>query len=338
MRLSTSAFKKKFLLFITLFCFSHTLKASAFDHTSIDEDDFYMPPSIYPLDITEDFMIPTANDNRVDLTALPFVTIDPAEAHELDDALYAERTDDGGFHIAIAIADPTHFIESGSDIALEARRRGFTLYGETQSIPMLPSEIVSVCSLDEGETRPCIMVDLVIDRRGNFQQDPTIYRALIHSRHKLSYADVQDFYQGHEAEGLSPPLQEGLTVLRESAQALGFYLSGSHKTLSSQAVVSTMMITANNAVAFHLKQLVADGERVQALYRTQRYPGDPARYTTASSYHASLNLNYTHFTSPLRRYADMMVHWLLFNPDYDFTEETLQHIETQQYALGGARL
>ncbi len=340
MQTTKSSPKTFFLLFLLIFFLSHPLQADPplEKEQGTETPSFYMPPAIYPLDISETYVVPAVNNNRADLTNLRFMTIDPEGAHELDDALYAEHSEKGGYHIAVAIADPTHFVQANSPIALEAKRRGITIYGDRQSIPMLPPEIAKICSLKEGKKRPAIIVDFHIDKDGNFQNEISIYKALIRSRHQLSYDYVQRIYQGRGRGIVSFHLRTDLSTLRNAAQSLRFYSSGQFENLSSQDVVSEMMMTANNAVAMYLKEMVVQEEITRGLYRTQRTLDERAHYTSTSSYHATLDRIYTHFTSPLRRYADMMVHWLLFEEEYDFSDDTLEHIETQQRALKRARL
>ncbi len=116
--------------------------------------------------------------------------------------------------------------------------------------------------------------------------------------------------------------------MQGAAQALRSYYSKDKEALMSQDIVSEFMVTANNAVAMHLKKMVADSKIEKAVFRAQGDVESRALYTSKNPFHASLGLISTHFTSPLRRYADMMVHWLLFQPKYTFSQEALEHINS----------
>tara|TARA_R110002095_G_scaffold94253_4_gene82032 strand:+ start:584 stop:1600 length:1017 start_codon:yes stop_codon:yes gene_type:complete len=284
--------------------------------------------TFYPVTFPREHRWPRAkvSKERVDLTGLSFITIDPEGARDLDDALYVEEGKKGGYHIAIAIADPTYYIQPHSPVAQEARNRGFTVYGEGTPVPMLPQKLVHVCSLGEGKKRPAVIVDLFIDKNGAFKGEPSIYRALVRSQHKLSYRSVNDIYRGRWFSVINPHLKKKLFILQGAAQALKSYYSKDEEALMSQDVVSEFMVTANNAVAMHLKKMVVESRIKKAVFRAQGDVESRAFYTSESSFHASFDLIYTHFTSPLRRYADMMVHWLLFHPGYTFSKTALDYM------------
>ena len=97
-----------------------------------------------------------------DYSHVPFVTIDPKDARDHDDACYAKPDDDpkniGGHLIWVAIADVAHFVRSGDAIDNEARHRGNSTYFPDRVVPMLPDNLSGdLCSLHEGEKRACIV-------------------------------------------------------------------------------------------------------------------------------------------------------------------------------------
>ena len=101
---------------------------------------------------------------------MPFVTIDPKDARDHDDACYAKPDDDpkniGGHLIWVAIADVAHFVRSGDAIDKEARHRGNSTYFPDRVVPMLPDNLSgNLCSLHEGEKRACIVVKIKIDNK-----------------------------------------------------------------------------------------------------------------------------------------------------------------------------
>ena len=127
---------------------------------------------------------------------MPFVTIDPKDARDHDDACYAKLDDDpknpGGHLIWVAIADVAHFVRSGDSIDNEARYRGNSTYFPDRVVPMLPDSLSGdLCSLHEGEKRACLVVKMKIDAKGN-KLNHKFARALIQSSASLEYGEVQD--------------------------------------------------------------------------------------------------------------------------------------------------
>src|SRR5882757_10027926 len=110
-------------------------------------------------------------DGREDLRHLPIVAIDPADARDHDDAVWAAPDDDpandGGWKALVAIADVSFYVRPGSAIDREARKRGNSVYFPDRVVPMLP-EILSaeICSLKEGEDRGALVCHLQVGRNG----------------------------------------------------------------------------------------------------------------------------------------------------------------------------
>ena len=334
MRLTKLHFHALFSFLSFLFLSQYTVTASAFMDKMEEEDkeSFYTPSMDYPLTFSKShkWRRAKATEERRDLTGLPFMTIDPEGAKDLDDALYVEEDRNGSYHIAIAIADPTHYIQPLSPVAKEARRRSFTSYGYAGPIPMLPPKLAQACSLEQGKNRPALIVDLYIDKHGNFQDTPIIYRALIRSQNRLSYGYANSIFEGKWFGAINPDLKKRLSLTQKAAQALKAYYSEDWEIMSSQEIVSEFMTTANNAAAIVLKKRIEESMIEKAVFRSQSDVGERALYSSKSSFHASFDLTYTHFTSPIRRYADIMVHWLLFHHGYEFAETTLEYLNRQQ--------
>ena len=106
---------------------------------------------------------------RTDLRAIPLVTIDPRDARDHDDAVWAGPDDDaanpGGHVVLVAIADVAHYVTPGSALDKEALKRGNSAYFPDRVVPMLPEELsADLCSLKEGVDRPCLAVRMVFDR------------------------------------------------------------------------------------------------------------------------------------------------------------------------------
>ena len=154
-----------------------------------------------------------------DLTDLPFLTIDPASAQDLDQAMYLERSGDG-YVVHYAIADLSAFITAGDPIDLEANRRGETLYGADSKVPLHPKVISEGAgSLLPDQVRPALVWRIAVDRAGE-GTDITLERALVKSRAKLSYDAVQAELEAGTADEMFTILKEvgELRLAREAAR------------------------------------------------------------------------------------------------------------------------
>lgn len=114
---------------------------------------------------------PQGLNGRQDLRDLPLITIDPSDARDHDDACFAQADDDpknpGGHIVWVAIADVAAYVTSGSALDREARKRGNSSYFPDRVVPMLPDRLSGdLCSLHEGVPRPCVAVQMVLDRTG----------------------------------------------------------------------------------------------------------------------------------------------------------------------------
>ncbi|MFU7528657.1 ribonuclease R [Qipengyuania sp. ASV99] len=314
-------------------------------------------------------------DKREDLRALPIVAIDPADARDHDDAIWAEPDGQGGFNALVAIADVSFFVRPGSALDREARKRGNSVYFPDRVVPMLP-EVLSadVCSLREGEDRAAMACHLHIDADGNVTSH-RFTRALVRIHHNIAYEDAQAAVDAGnppehithlwaawallakaraKREPLDLDLPERRVMLNEAGQITEIAV---RERLDAHRVVEDFMIAANVAAAraleaktapvvyrvhdtpsreklialreymatlgkklalgqvitpslFNrlLKDITDEAEKAQvmeAVLRTQMQ----AFYGPANAGHFGLALgSYAHFTSPIRRYADLLVH------------------------------
>ena len=127
---------------------------------------------------------------RADRTDLPLVTVDPAGAKDLDQALHLER-DGTGFVLHYAIADVAAFVTAGDPVDLEAHRRGQTLYGADHRIPLHPPVISEdAASLLPDQVRPALLWTIRLDAEGA-RTDVQVERALVRSRAQLDYVGAQ---------------------------------------------------------------------------------------------------------------------------------------------------
>src|SRR3954452_16545851 len=125
-----------------------------------------------------------------DLTAVPFVTVDPPGSTDLDQALCIQRRGDG-YHVDYAIADVPAFLPPGGPVDVEARRRGQTLYAPDLRTPLHPPVLSEgAASLLEGQVRPAFVWRFELDADGDVRRTELV-RALVRSRRRLDYASVQ---------------------------------------------------------------------------------------------------------------------------------------------------
>ena len=337
--------------------------------------------------VAEQALPPTLGD-RVDLRDLDLVTIDGADARDFDDAVWAdpEPLADGGFRAVVAIADVAHYVQPGDPLDREALERGNSVYFPDRVIPMLPEALSNgLCSLKPLEDRASIAVELVFDAEANLKRW-TFMRALIKSRARLTYEQVQMARDGSPDERTGPlmatviaPLYRVYEKLAAARQKRGTIelelperqiLLNEHgkvqdivirRRLGSHMLVEELMIAANVAAARALAEKKRpclfrvhdkpDPIRIEALAqylerlgigwsRTAKKPGDftrmlerivepslreqvsgfvlraqaQAMYQPDNLGHFGLNLrHYAHFTSPIRRYSDLVVHRLLIH-------------------------
>jgi len=329
---------------------------------------------------------PPTPSGRTDLRHLPLVTIDPRDARDHDDAVFAEPDEHpnnpGGWIVWVAIADVAAYVRPGSALDRAAREKGNSVYFPDRVEPMLPERLsAGLCSLSEAESRACLVVRMVFDARGR-KLAHRFVRALMRSAASLSYEQAQDAIDGAPDEATAP-LMEG--VLRPLWEAYGALKIGRdarspleiesverqiavdnsgavssirpRASLEAHKLIEECMIQANVCAAETLEQRrspliyrVHDApsqEKLEALGdflatlsipwtkgeppRTDRFNrllertrGGPnaeivnevvlrtqmqAIYSSENIGHFGLNLNrYAHFTSPIRRYADLIVH------------------------------
>jgi ribonuclease R len=128
---------------------------------------------------------------REDLTHLPIVAIDPEDARDHDDAIWAEADGEGGFNAIVAIADVSFYVRPGSELDREARARGNSVYFPDRVVPMLPEELsADICSLKEGEERAAMACHLKISKKGEIKSW-RFTRAKVCITANISYEDAQ---------------------------------------------------------------------------------------------------------------------------------------------------
>lgn len=289
---------------------------------------------------------------RKDLRKVPFVTIDGATTKDFDDAISAEKTEDG-WKVFVAIADVSRYVSQGSLLDEVAKKRTTTLYMPHKAVPMLP-EILSngVCSLNPHVERAAMVCEIDITHKGEIK-NANFYPAIMQSHARLLYDEVDKFIhtKGIAVEGLLPVkeiadeninldkfdnvisnvisslaecasllrtqrnqpeferIPEIIPVLGENGKATALKIID-EMTPANKLVEEFMLLTNYKAACF-----LAQSDNKAVLYRNQKSPEEgqtllkSAKYETESYGHYGLGQeHYLHFTSPIRRYPDLLAH------------------------------
>ena len=324
---------------------------------------------------------------RVDLTDVPLVTIDGEDARDFDDAVYCEPAKVGrgkGWRLLVAIADVSHYVQTGSAIDIDAYDRATSVYFPRRVIPMLPEKLSNgLCSLNPEVERLCMVCDMLVTAKGVVHAYQ-FYPAVMRSHARLTYTEVAAILantRGPEAAKRKERLPEllnlhdvyrALLLERRARGAVDFETTGTQIVCDDNGriekivprtrndahkLIEEAMLAANVCSA----DFIAQGKQ-HGLYRVHEGPTpekqeilrsylkamavgmsisenpqpsefqaiaeatkdrpdaqqihtmllrsmQQAIYTPANSGHFGLAFEaYTHFTSPIRRYPDLLVH------------------------------
>ena len=314
--------------------------------------------------------------HRVNLTDLPFVTIDGEDARDFDDAVYCEETD-SGWRLLVAIADVSHYVRPGSALDRDAQMRGTSVYFPASVVPMLPEKLSNgLCSLNPHVDRLVMVCDALVSSEGETTAYQ-FYPAVIHSHARLTYTQVWSALSG-EAAGLEAvgerieevrrlhalygalrrarkarsaldfETQESQVIFDEKGGIAGFRVrehNDAHRLIEECMLVANVcaaeFVLANKQLTLFrvhekpsadrlatLKSVLApfklsagDGsaKSLQALIEaTKAMPFlqtailrtmSRACYQPENVGHFGLQYQaYAHFTSPIRRYPDLLLH------------------------------
>ncbi|TIL45742.1 ribonuclease R [Mesorhizobium sp.] len=345
-------------------------------------------PHIFPADVIAEAeaVKPATLAGREDWRELPLVTIDPADAKDHDDAVFATADPDeknpGGVVVTVAIADVAAYVRYGTGLDREALKRGNSVYFPDRVVPMLPERISNdLCSLREGQDRPALAVRMTFSADGRKLRH-SFHRIMMKSAAKLAYRQAQAAIDGAPDDKTGPildtvmkPLWDAYAVVkrgRETRQPLELELPERKillkedgtvdrvvvpERLDAHKLIEEFMIQANVAAAetleakrqalvyrIHDAPSLAKQESLREFLQTlglslargaQMRPNQfngildrvrgadheglvnevvlrtqmQAEYSPSNIGHFGLNLKrYAHFTSPIRRYADLIVH------------------------------
>ena len=342
----------------------------------------YHLPTEFPRDVLEQAeRIPESVDpqqiaRREDLRNQFIATIDPDDARDFDDAIHVETLSNGGWLLGVHIADVAAYVQPGSALDREARRRGNSVYLPDRVIPMLPERLSNgVCSLKPEVDRLTHSVFIQFDKRG-LAKSARFARSVIRSAYRLTYKEAYAILKSPPQDRLGERLHlawELAALLRRKRFEQGsldldfpevkVWVDTQGKPVrlervendESHQLIEEFMLAANEAVARELKK-----RAIPTIYRVHENPdpeklaeyrefalsfdyrvgdlthraelqrllaeirGKPeeqalkvgllkslkrARYDPRPLGHYGLaKANYLHFTSPIRRYADLVVH------------------------------
>jgi len=344
-------------------------------------------PHVFPEATEEEALVaaalPLHEEKREDLRHLPIVAIDPVDARDHDDAVWAQPDSDpdnsGGFRAIVAIADVSYYVRPGSALDREARKRGNSVYFPDLVVPMLPHQLSSdMCSLRAGQDRAAMACHLTINAQGKVTAW-RFSRAVIRVASVMAYEDAQAAIDGtgehelletalkplwacwallHKARLAREPLALDLPERRVVLDEWGKIVSVAvRERLDAHMLIEDYMIAANVAAAkaleakkapvmyrvheppsrdklvalkeylatfdieFALGQVIRPATFNHLIKRVREAEAKPqimeqilrsqtqAYYSPQNMGHFGLALgSYGHFTSPIRRYADLLVH------------------------------
>lgn len=150
---------------------------------------------------------------RRDLRNLGIITIDGADAKDLDDAIYAEKISEDKYKLGVYIADVTHYVREDKKVDKEALKRATSIYLSDRVIPMLPKELSNgVCSLNPNEDKLSLSVEMIINKEGKVV-DFEIFESIIKSSYRMTYSDVSNILENNDEE-LSIKYEKILPMLK----------------------------------------------------------------------------------------------------------------------------
>ena len=346
-------------------------------HTFSDEAERLakkLPDAVRPKDLKD----------RIDLRDVPFMTIDGEDARDFDDAVYAEPMPNSGWRLLVAIADVSHYVESGDALDRDAFSRSTSVYFPRRVLPMLPEKLSNgLCSLNPNVDRLALVCDMVITSAGEVKAYQ-FYDGVICSAERLTYTrawaamcdplseDARKLGPLAETLGHLEEVFRSLLAAREARGAIDFDSVETYMQFDAQGriekilprvrndahrLIEECMLAANTCAADIIKRAKRHGlyrvhegptpERLRTLREFLKIqglrldggdepsPGDYARlakeirarpdsrliqslllrsmqqaiYTPDNSGHFGLSYDaYAHFTSPIRRYPDLLVH------------------------------
>ncbi|WP_436950085.1 ribonuclease R [Staphylococcus xylosus] len=331
---------------------------------------------------------PSEISGRHDLRDELTITIDGADAKDLDDAISVKKLSNGNTQLTVSIADVSYYVTEGSALNEEAYSRATSVYLVDRVIPMIPYRLSNgICSLNPKVDRLTLSCQMELNERGEVVKHE-IFDSVIHSNYRMTYDEVNEIITDQNAEtrnkysevtpmlDLAQDLSQRLVDMRRRRGEIDFDIDEAKVLVNEEGIptdvqlrkrgegerlIESFMLAANETIAEHFDRL-----EVPFIYRVHEQPkserlrqffdfvtnfglmikgtgedihpstlqkiqqeveGQPeqmvistmmlrsmqqARYDDVNLGHFGLSAEYyTHFTSPIRRYPDLIVHRLI---------------------------
>ncbi|PTJ55416.1 ribonuclease R [Mammaliicoccus sciuri] len=335
-----------------------------------------------------DQISPDEIKGRRDLRDELTITIDGADAKDLDDAVSVKALDNGLTELTVSIADVSYYVTENSELDKEAYDRATSVYLVDRVIPMIPHRLSNgICSLNPHEDRLTLSCRMEIDQQGEVIRHD-IFESVIHSDYRMTYSDVNAIIENDDQEirekysentpmlDLAQQLSKQLIAKRKRRGEIDFDIKEAQVLVDEDGIptdikvrerndaerlIESFMLSANETIAEHFSKL-----EVPFIYRVHENPKaerlnqffefisnfglavkgssedihpatlqkiveevagqkeemvistlmlrsmQQARYSEDNLGHFGLSADYyTHFTSPIRRYPDLIVHRLI---------------------------
>lgn len=275
--------------------------------------------------------IDTSDDKRIDKTNENIFSIDPEGCLDIDDACHIKKNKDG-YEIGIHIADVSYFIPFNSELDLKIRERSTSVYFPNETFHMIPEEIsIKHCSLIKNKKKNAVTTIFQYYSDKNIIVCKGIFRSLIVNKYNYSYDEAQKM--------IDEKNKSDVHLLFQTIQKLY------EDKLDAHTLIEKLMVMANCNAALELDKKYPD----IGIFRTHQetimktiddvnpdvmrkiniFNMEKAVYSvgnTNTEHYGLKQKYYTHFTSPIRRYADLMVHRLLLNDKLKINQEDIKKI------------
>ncbi len=333
----------------------------------------YLYGESYRVNDTNHYDIKEIKDysKRVDLTSLEFCTIDPASAKDHDDAIYFDEINS---ILYVAIADVSAYIKDGSKLDIEAKKRAFSIYLPNKVLPMIPFELsANLCSLKPDVKRLAYVIKMKIDTKRLIVTKSELIEAVIISKHKYSYEDIDaqieqnslpisldtlykltvNFRKKRLKDGYDFRTNEYRLKLDENEELVDVIEergSPSHKLVEECMLLANVQSASKldglgiyrvheepdrkkleqlldsvnllgikaklkedvHSTILSIQQKAQNVDLVEQVDKLIIQSQQQARYTSRVASHFGLGFtSYSHFTSPIRRYSDLVLHRIL---------------------------